>query len=296
MSETTVNDDAATDGPATGDGEGESAAPADERRASFLATLSDVLGHQLLDSHIVPGHELWVRVDRAAWLPAVEAAKVRLGCTFFDFLSAIDWLPSPWGRYEDARLAGLDDDGNPTPAATNGTGGGIPYVDPASIKPGFAGGETRFQVMCRVADIRRDISVVFKADLPDDDLRISSLVSLYAGANWHERECWEMFGFTFDGHPGLRHLYLPGAFEGHPLRKDFPLLARLVKPWPGIVDVEPMPEDPTSDEPAAEAEGEATGEAVDAAAEGHAESDADPQATSDAAEADAAEAEEAGES
>jgi NADH-quinone oxidoreductase subunit C len=50
-----------------------------------------------------------------------------------------------------------------------------------------------------------------------------------------------MFGISFDGHPGLRHLYLPGEFEGHPLRKDFPLLARLVKPWPGIVDVEPRP-------------------------------------------------------
>src|SRR4029450_11204297 len=64
----------------------------------------------------------------------------------------------------------------------------------------------------------------------------------------HERDCWEMFGLTFDGHPALRHLYLPGEFEGHPLRKDFPLLARLVKPWPGIVDVEPMPGG--SDEPA----------------------------------------------
>ena len=51
-----------------------------------------------------------------------------------------------------------------------------------------------------------------------------------------------MFGVTFDGHPGLRNLYLSGDFEGYPLRKDLPLLARLVKPWPGIVDVEPMPE------------------------------------------------------
>ena len=41
----------------------------------------------------------------------------------------------------------------------------------------------------------------------------------------------------------LRHLYLPGEFEGHPLRKDYPLLARVVKPWPGLVDVEPMPGD-----------------------------------------------------
>jgi NADH-quinone oxidoreductase subunit C len=64
-----------------------------------------------------------------------------------------------------------------------------------------------------------------------------------------------MFGITFDGHPGLRHLYLPGEFEGHPLRKDFPLLARLVKPWPGIVDVEPMPGEPAG----ADGEGDAEG-------------------------------------
>ena len=50
-----------------------------------------------------------------------------------------------------------------------------------------------------------------------------------------------MYGIDFAGHPGLRHIYLPGEFEGYPLRKDFPLLARVVKPWPGIVDVEPMP-------------------------------------------------------
>ena len=47
-------------------------------------------------------------------------------------------------------------------------------------------------------------------------------------------------------------LYLPGGFEGHPLRKDFPLLARHVKPWPGLVDVEAMPGEPDDD---AEAEG-----------------------------------------
>ena len=50
-----------------------------------------------------------------------------------------------------------------------------------------------------------------------------------------------MFGFVFEGHPCLANLYLPGGFEGFPLRKDFPLLSRRVKPWPGIVDVEPMP-------------------------------------------------------
>ena len=66
---------------------------------------------------------------------------------------------------------------------------------------------------------------------------------MYAGANWHERECHEMFGIGFEGHPDLRNMYLPVDFEGHPLRKDFPLLARMVKPWPGIADVEPLPGD-----------------------------------------------------
>ena len=60
----------------------------------------------------------------------------------------------------------------------------------------------------------------------------------------------------FEGHPALRHLYLPFDFEGHPLRKDFPLLAREVKPWPGLVDVEGMPGEPAEAEGAEGAEGE----------------------------------------
>ena len=50
-----------------------------------------------------------------------------------------------------------------------------------------------------------------------------------------------MFGINFDGHPDLTNLYLPDAFEGHPLRKSYSLLSREVKPWPGKVDVEDMP-------------------------------------------------------
>jgi NADH-quinone oxidoreductase subunit C len=82
-----------------------------------------------------------------------------------------------------------------------------------------------------------------KVDVPDDTMTVESWSNVYAGANWHERETWEMFGIRFAGHPDLRHMYLPTGFEGHPLRKDFPLLARIIKPWPGIVDVEPMPAD-----------------------------------------------------
>ena len=83
--------------------------------------------------------------------------------------------------------------------------------------------------------------MTLKADI-DDSMTIDTWTGVFAGADWHEREAWEMFGVTFTGHPRLRHLYLPTEFEGHPLRKDFPLLARVVTPWPGVVDIEEIPE------------------------------------------------------
>jgi NADH-quinone oxidoreductase subunit C len=95
--------------------------------------------------------------------------------------------------------------------------------------------------------------VVLKTDLDDTAPSVESWAAVYPGADWHERETWEMFGIEFTGHPALRHLYLPFEFEGHPLRKDYPLLAREVKPWPGLVDVEPMPGEDGDDEGAAAA-------------------------------------------
>ncbi|GAA2267520.1 hypothetical protein GCM10009853_020990 [Glycomyces scopariae] len=65
------------------------------------------------------------------------------------------------------------------------------------------------------------------------DAAVASVTGLYPGADWHERETHEMFGVAFPGHPGLRPLLLAPEFEGHPLRKDFVLASRVVKPWPG---------------------------------------------------------------
>jgi NADH-quinone oxidoreductase subunit C len=106
---------------------------------------------------------------------------------------------------------------------------------------GVAGGDSRFQVLARLYNIDTHIGITLKADLDDVTPEVDSWVEHFRGADWHEREAWEMYGFNFVGHPGLRHLYLPSEFEGFPLRKDFPLLAREVKPWPGLVDVEPIP-------------------------------------------------------
>ena len=217
--------------------------PRDERREELLATFTERLGDAVVAHHLRPGRTLWVRVATAAWAEAAEVASKAAGCRFFDFLSAIDWMPSPYGRYEDSAVD------TPFPP---------PMPDPSQIVQGYTGGDTRFQMLGSVARPGTDLRVLLKADLPDDDLRIASWIPTYAGAAWHEREAWEMFGITFDGNPDLRHLYLPTEFEGHPLRKEFPLLARVVKPWPGIVDVEPMPGG--DDE---EAEGEASAESTE---------------------------------
>jgi NADH-quinone oxidoreductase subunit C len=202
------------------------AAPEIEQRHQAVADLFTAqLGDAVVGTHLVAGLDPWVRVTAEAWREAGEIAREQARCRYFDFLSAIDWMPSPYGRDEDATID------RATPPAR---------VPDGQFATGVAGGDTRFQVLARVINVATNVAVVLKADLPDD-LCIASWVPVYAGANWHEREAWEMYGITFEGHPGLRHIYLPAEFEGNPLRKDFPLLARMVKPWPGIVDVEPMP-------------------------------------------------------
>jgi NADH:ubiquinone oxidoreductase subunit C len=75
-----------------------------------------------------------------------------------------------------------------------------------------------------------------------------SLTDLYRGADWHERETWDMYGIEFEGHPGLSPRILTTEnFEGWPLRKDFWLATREAKPWPGLK--EPLELDPETGEP-----------------------------------------------
>ena len=200
------------------------ALPGDGLREGIVEALRSELGEQLVDTHLVPQTDLWVRVAPEAWARTAAVLKDQ-GFDYFCFLSAIDWMPSPYGK-------GEDDPSEEAPAEEE------PEVQ--EMRSGYAGGDARFQVFARLTDLKRHVGVTIKADVPES-MTMPTWIGSFAGANWHERETHEMFGIVFEGHPDLRNIYLPGEFEGYPLRKDFPLLSRMVKPWPGIVDVEPMP-------------------------------------------------------
>ncbi|MFE6710533.1 NADH-quinone oxidoreductase subunit C, partial [Streptomyces sp. NPDC057695] len=130
---------------------------------------------------------LTVDVPPASWTTALETARDVLGCTYFDWLSAVD-------------------------------------------EPG-----TGFRVCAHVAAVGegRPRRLLLRTTVPHSAPVLPTAIGVYAGAGWHERETHEMFGVDFTGHPHLVPLLLPENFEGHPLRKDFVLAARVAKAWPG---------------------------------------------------------------
>ncbi|MGH9149752.1 MAG: NADH-quinone oxidoreductase subunit C [Acidimicrobiales bacterium] len=205
-------------------------AAGDAEREAVVGALRARLAGALLAGVVASG-DLWVRVDRTAWKAAVEVCRKELGFDYFGFLSAIDWMPSEDLTTRHERIFDPEPD-----AATAAEPAG-----PGGWATGVAGGDTRFQVFARLYNTTTRMGITLKADLDSEQPAVESIVTVYRGADWHEREAWEMFGIDFTGHPGLRHLYLPGEFEGFPMRKDFPLLSREVKPWPGLVDKEPIP-------------------------------------------------------
>lgn len=163
-----------------------------------------------LGGHLVVEHDtIRIHVDRGAWVETLRRARDEEGLAFFSWLAGIDWS-------KDVAV-------------------GDTVEDPDQL-------DERFEVMCRLSSIHSADAAHFVAALPKDDPVIESVTGLFGGAEWHEREAHDMFGIEFTGNPNLTPIYLPEGFIGHPLLKSYPLLAREVKPWPGDVDVEDMPE------------------------------------------------------
>lgn len=90
----------------------------------------------------------------------------------------------------------------------------------------YRGAEHRFGLAYLLSATSTNERVTLRVFLDEPDLHVPTLTGLWSGANWLEREVWDMFGIVFDGHPDLRRILLPDEFAAHPLRKDYPLQGR----------------------------------------------------------------------
>jgi NADH-quinone oxidoreductase subunit C len=84
--------------------------------------------------------------------------------------------------------------------------------------------DDRFEVVYNLYSIPRRARLRVKVRLDEADPHVPTVTGVWAGANWMERETYDMYGIIFDGHPDLRRIYMPEEFEYYPLRKDFPLM------------------------------------------------------------------------
>lgn len=93
----------------------------------------------------------------------------------------------------------------------------------------------RFEVVYQLYSISEKHMLRLRAQVPEDDCSIESITSLWIGANWLERECYDLMGIHFDSHPDQRRILTPDDWEGHPLRKEYPL--RGDKEWSGYEEL-----------------------------------------------------------
>lgn len=84
--------------------------------------------------------------------------------------------------------------------------------------------ENRYEVVYNLYSLKNNYRLFLKLLVDEDDLKVPTVVGVWVGANWLEREAYDMFGITFEGHPDLRRIYMPEEFKYYPLRKDFPLM------------------------------------------------------------------------
>lgn len=83
--------------------------------------------------------------------------------------------------------------------------------------------EPRFEVLYLLNNISKAERIKLKVALSGDVAEVDSVTCVWEGADWYEREAFDLFGVRFNGHPDLRRIMMPDNWEGHPLRKDFPV-------------------------------------------------------------------------
>ena len=168
-----------------------------------------------------PRGEVVVEVPAAGWRAACQALRDEFGFEQLMDLSGVDYMGYGCDEWD-------------TDVSSEGFSRGVEGRGPGRFA--FGQGTTdldaaparRFAVVAQLLSIRHNRRLSLKAYAPDDDLPIvPSVVDVWPGANWFEREAFDLFGIAFDGHPDLRRILTDYGFVGHPFRKDFPLIGNV---------------------------------------------------------------------
>jgi NADH-quinone oxidoreductase subunit C len=139
----------------------------------------------------------------------IQSIKDRFGLESIEFRGDISWMVPPEKIVEICQVL-RDDFGFDMLAAENA----VDYWP--ELAP-------RFHVIYQLYSLSHNQYIGLRVPLNGNEPSLSSIVGVYPNANWHEREIWDMFGIRFQGHPDLRRILMPYDWEGHPLRKDYPL-------------------------------------------------------------------------
>ena len=184
------------------------------------ASLSDALAARFPQA-VVAAHAF--RGDATATLRRENLLEIarflkeddRFQMNFLMDLTAVDYLT--FGKQEQARGAHVPS--------------GVPVPQPMTISdaepwPGPAVPSARFEVVYHFYSHALKHRFRLKVPVEEGAAEVDSLTSLWASADWFEREVWDMYGIRFRGHPNLKRILMYSQFEGHPLRKDYPVNRR----------------------------------------------------------------------
>jgi NADH-quinone oxidoreductase subunit C len=97
----------------------------------------------------------------------------------------------------------------------------------------YLGTTPRFMVVYNIYNIALKDRLRIKVPVEENDAKVDTVTVVWGTANWHERECWDLMGISFNNHPDLRRILMAADWEGHPLRKDYPLQGPDREPYQG---------------------------------------------------------------
>ncbi len=179
-----------------------------------------------------PRGEVTLEVAAADWLSTAKALRDDFGFDTFIDICGVDYLGHGDDEWD---TEGVSNEGFSRGVEGRGPGrfkwGEQPsheVAQPGTAAPDTVAAGRRFAVVLHLLSVRDNRRVSVRCFALDDSMpMVASLTSVWAGANWCERETFDLFGIIFEGHPDLRRILTDYGFVGHPFRKDFPLIGNV---------------------------------------------------------------------